>query len=181
MKGITLLEILIVIVIIAILSAVLTISATSFIENQKYNNTVALVKALDAACHNYKTDFYKFPEDSTNLPDGTPITGSKCLHYMLGRKLPKVQGNVKSSEVGPYMDYQTYHFKNKDDINPNLPQTVVDAWENDVNYDNLENNVPNKESRFDKADAPGQKRVGGIDVWTERGTPEDKSFWIYNQ
>ncbi len=172
MRGLSLIEILIVIVIIGILASVLTISATSFVEGQKHNNTIAIINALDAGCKRYKNDHHKYPPQEYTVPNLRKIVGSECLHYFLGKRRQKIEGDVKAGELEPYVDFKGWWLKsNPEDPDPTpsgKPPNicfVVDAWGNDINYNN-----------------PGIKfNKSGVDIWTERGFPADETMWIVNK
>jgi hypothetical protein len=140
---------------------VLTISATAFVDGQKYNNTVAFINALDAGCKSYKNDFGKFPSSNDAANN---ISGSQCLHFYLGKKWPKIVAEVRK-EFGPYVEFKGWNLKgNPENTEPNPARTLIDAWGNDIEY---------KE--------PGAKNPNGVDIMTFRGNPADESQWIYNK
>ena len=101
-SGLTLIEILVVIVIISILASVLTLSASSFVDGQRYKNTEGLINALDAGCQKYKNHFNKYPSESVTV-NAQIVSGSKALHYHLGRSIPKIDGDIKSGERDPFV------------------------------------------------------------------------------
>ena len=120
-KGITLIEILVVLIIISVIASFLLPAIHKARLRGLVVKTKATISAIEAALSMYETDFGDYP-----LSDGT---GSETLYKLL-------QGPVESKNwKGPYIRFK------KDDVDEN--GNILDAWKNPIFYKYPQNKYPN--------------------------------------
>ena len=148
-KGMTLIELLIVITIILLLIALMAVFIARIIEDSRYRHTRALVDTLDEACVTYKLENGVYPPN--NMGD------SRTLHYHLGRERVaptryRAAGGGANRRHPPIMEFtlEQLRYDGGGPIDPNTQAyPVQDAWERPIQYVD-----------------PGVWNKNGIDIWS---------------
>jgi general secretion pathway protein G len=117
LKGFTLLELLVVIVIIMFLAGITIPIVSSIQSNAKKGVTSAQISQLELALKQFESDFGVFPPDNyttnpisiggVSIPvDSDLDTGSKCLVFFLGSKFIFNPGLSNEEKYGPYIEFK---------------------------------------------------------------------------
>jgi general secretion pathway protein G len=142
--GFTLVELIIVIAIILILSALLVVAIVRITDKAMYAKTEAIVHLLDNGCRTYRIDYGVFPANDKG--------DSRCLHFYLGRErtvLLDAAAQIKTTKP-PIVDFKMDQLAaTTGPPDPKNPVTPVDAWDVPIRYAN-----------------PGQMVKNGVDIWS---------------
>jgi prepilin-type N-terminal cleavage/methylation domain-containing protein len=138
-KGFTLLELLVVIVLICGLAAGLIVMIVGIIDGAKHDKTQGIVRAVSDACNAYRKEFQQWPPLS-------PYVGSANLHYYLGREFDYtiVRSGGEGSGAGlapvtkkhkPFIEFRADWLLGGGTTDPNPPRPVCDAWNVALRYE----------------------------------------------
>lgn len=132
-RGVTLIEVLVVMVIIVLLAGALVVLISGLIERQKFTRTASMIKSLSAGCESYHTLFQEYPPT-------TPYTGSQNLHYYLGREFDLIidatDGTKKNHDpilTDIRLDWLAGNPSTTDPL-ASGPHYIKDMWGNQVVY-----------------------------------------------
>ena len=139
MKGFTLLELLVVIVLICGLAAGLIIMIVGIIDGAKHDKTQGIVRAVSDACNAYRKEFQEWPPL-------TPYAGSANLHYYLGREfnyaIASTGGLGSGSTLAPvvkkhkpFVEFRHDWLSGSGTTDPTPPRPVCDAWNVPLRYE----------------------------------------------
>ena len=133
-KGMTLIELLIVITIILLLMSLMAIFIAKIVEDSRYRHTRGLIAALDMACVTYKVENGIYPKND--------MGDSRCLHYHLGRERMsptryRASGGGANRRKPPIMEFtmEQLRYDGSAPIDPNTQAyPIQDAWERPIQY-----------------------------------------------
>lgn len=130
-SGVTLLELLVVILIISILSSIAVVTYTGQVERAKIAAAKAMISQIETACHIYETDVGQFPPSASfGISPGAGGVPRWGCGYMTLALLHSLNGNalypLDKRWNGPYLDINAEQFG---DINGNPITTSVNSAE----------------------------------------------------
>lgn len=163
-RGFTLVELLVVITIIMLLVGLLVVLIRGMVDRSRNAKTTAIVKMLDQGCHEYHTDYGKFP------PQDMPK--SQSLHKYLGADRIVTAAYVEPGRPAPtikkppIIDFRIDMLEGPPaSTDPNPPVNVIDAWGKVIEYAN-----------------PGTYNKKAVDIWSlgkDDADPEDDmNNWV---
>jgi prepilin-type N-terminal cleavage/methylation domain-containing protein len=140
-KGFTLIEVLVVIIVIVFLVAGLALLVSGLIDRAKTDKTQGLIQMVVTGCKAYRSEFREWPPTQ-------PYAGSANLHYYLGREyMHEVQGS--STRTGgapgvqkkhrPFVEFEVDWLKGAASSEPNPPVPLMDSWGQTLTYEVLAN------------------------------------------
>lgn len=117
--GVTLLELIVVVLIISILSTISVAVYTGQVEKARIAAAKTTISQMESACHVYQTDVGQFPPSGTF---GAPIVGAPVwgCGYMTLALLHSVNGNALNPADkrwnGPYLELDNKNLGNRDGV-----------------------------------------------------------------
>ena len=133
-KGMTLIELLIVIMIILMLMSFMAVFIAKIVEDSRYRHTRGLVDALDQAVVTYRIENGEYPPDD--------MGDSRTLHYHLGRARVaptryRASGGGANRRKPPIMEFTIEQLRYDGKLGVDADQQaypVQDAWERPIQY-----------------------------------------------
>jgi type II secretion system protein G len=148
-RGFTLIEMLVVVVIISILSALILAGVSTARTRSKGLQTQAVITGLEAALERYEGDYQDYPPSDA---DQTGLTGCENLYECL----------MSTQKSGPYIT-KSSDFPSADIGGKGRPK-FVDAWNRPIRYlhhHDYGNKVPNKQTFRLLSDGPNGEPENG--------------------
>ncbi len=144
-RGFTMVEVLMVVAIIMMLTAMMTVAVMSQRKRAAKQATQALFVRLEAAIESYKELAGHYPPDGFDFEvtndEGTAIRGSACLHYFLTKQLTverKVSGLSRITKHDPVVELKEGELTLANEDFPGARE-ITDGHKVPLHYDNTEN------------------------------------------